>query len=97
MFGDNQNFTAAAPQFYSLKSAGFAVSGNETIDLPLPVKRLTVHVQDSGGNPIANVGFSAFGPTNCELTFGPGVGVRQLFLFLYGAVARISTAERWRD
>lgn len=72
-FGDNQNFTAAAPQFYSLGTGTFTVSTSATqvINLTLPVKRLDVHVQDASDNPIPNVGLTAFGPTNCALTFGP--------------------------
>lgn len=81
--GDNQLFTAAAPQFYNLSGASFTVSGTEpqVIGLSLPVKRLDVHVQDGAGNPLANVGLSAFGPTNCLLTFGPATSCGNSFFF----------------
>jgi hypothetical protein len=69
--GDNQNFTAAAPQIYHLTTEPFTVSGNQVINLAIPATRLDVHVQDSNGNPIANVGLTAVGPINCSLTFGP--------------------------
>jgi carboxypeptidase family protein/thrombospondin type 3 repeat protein len=70
VFGDNQNFSAAAPQFYSVNTAAFDVTESQTINLTLPLKRLDVHVQDGAGNAIANVGLSAFGPSNCALNVG---------------------------
>ena len=68
--GDNQNFTAASPQFYSLTTEPITISGNQVLNLAIPATRVDVHVQDSSSNPIADVGLTAVGPTNCALTFG---------------------------
>lgn len=71
LLGDNQDFTAAAPQSYVLGTDPFALSASEALNLVLPVKRLVVHVQDGDGAAIPGVGLSAAGPTTCSLPLGP--------------------------
>jgi hypothetical protein len=69
--GDNQSFTAQAPQLYTMQTAAFDVSGGAVVDFVLPVTQVTVHVQDGAGNAVAGATVSSSSALNCELTFGP--------------------------
>jgi hypothetical protein len=41
------------PNFMDITSTGFTVTGNLALELALPLKRVTVHVQDPGGTAVA--------------------------------------------
>lgn len=58
-----------APRDYYLYSSSFSVTQDTTLVLPLPAKKVTVHVQDATGDPVANVVVSTNQPNN-NLTLG---------------------------
>ena len=60
---------AALPQNYAFttRTPVLSLTTNMTLDLVLPFKRLTVQVQDPGGNPLPGVALSLNVPTNCSL------------------------------
>ena len=71
VFGDNQGFTAAAPQAYSLNSGPIAIGASQNTDFPLPVRRVDVHVQTADNEAVEGVGITTTSVNNCELVFGP--------------------------
>jgi hypothetical protein len=63
----------AAPESYELNStSSLSLAQSTVMDIPIPAKRLNIHVQDPGGNPVSNVSFRtpAPGPWNEGLTLG---------------------------
>ncbi|HEY0601652.1 MAG TPA: carboxypeptidase regulatory-like domain-containing protein [Herpetosiphonaceae bacterium] len=71
--GSNQASAARnAPGGYSLttKITPLTLTENMVLDLPLPFKRVVVHVQDSRGNPAANTKIEVSNPNNFNLDLG---------------------------
>jgi hypothetical protein len=65
--------TGASPSNYYLAEAdSIHVSGDTTLDLRLPVKRLDVRVQDPAGHPVGGVVLTAAEVANPELRMGGG-------------------------
>ncbi len=67
---DYQNSSVHAPSRYDLQTGSFDVIQNTTLNLQLPFKKLSVHVQGSQGTAIANVVIGAEGPGASNLAIG---------------------------
>jgi hypothetical protein len=68
-YGSDAQPGAALPQYYTIWSStpGLSLTENLTLDLALPLKRVTVQVQDPGGTGVPNVTLTTNYPTNCAL------------------------------
>ena len=53
--GEGNDVSLNAPQQYSLSEDNYSFTGNQTLNVTTPAKKITVHVQDSSGNPISGV------------------------------------------
>ncbi len=68
-----------APPVYNLETQWFDVLQNSTLDLRLPFKKLSVHVQDSQGTAVANVFMAADGGYTSNLAIGSLLPTGTLF------------------
>ena len=61
-----------APNGYTLTTKDIPLTLTESmvLDLPLPCKRVAIHIQDSNGNPIPNTKVEVNNPTNYDLHVG---------------------------
>jgi protocatechuate 3,4-dioxygenase beta subunit len=60
-----------APHYYSLSSSSaLTLTQNTVMDIPIPAKRVSLHVQDPAGNPVAGAGVNTRGPNTPVLTLG---------------------------
>ncbi len=56
VLGSNNPLTVSAPPNYSIVSSGtLSLTQNTTMDIPLPIKQVSIHVQDPSGNPAQNI------------------------------------------
>ena len=70
-WGSNSDRTRALPETYSLSFPdGVTVEGTTVLDVPLPLERVTVHVDDAQGVAVAGVGLGASGYAGCSLMVG---------------------------
>ena len=61
----------AVPQAYNLVASEVALNTNTSLNITIPAKKVTVHLQDSVGNPVANMHISpTVLPTNNSLLMG---------------------------
>jgi hypothetical protein len=58
------------PWCFRIESSRFDVTQSMTLDLPLPFKRVNVHVVDTNGQPIAGAALSTNNPTSDAFTLG---------------------------
>jgi len=66
------DFTVNAPQIYSLQAANLSLTQNTNFDLILPLKKVTVHVQDVANNPISNAQIQTSPLSNINLSLPIG-------------------------
>ncbi|HEX8721879.1 MAG TPA: carboxypeptidase regulatory-like domain-containing protein [Pyrinomonadaceae bacterium] len=60
-----------APHYYSLYStSSLTLTQNTVMDIPIPAKRVGLHVQDPDGNPVAGARVNTSGPNIHALTLG---------------------------
>ncbi len=59
-----------APPVFRLETSNFDILQNTTLDLQIPFKKLSVHVQDSQGAAVANVVMAADGGYSSNLAIG---------------------------
>ncbi|MBI4320123.1 MAG: carboxypeptidase regulatory-like domain-containing protein [Chloroflexi bacterium] len=60
----------AVPRSYSLGTSSLSLTQNTVMDITIPAKRVSVHVQDMAGNPVANVSIGTNWANNNQLTIG---------------------------
>ncbi len=58
------------PWCFRIESSTFTVTQSTTLDLPLPFKRVNMHVVDANGQPIAGAGLSTNNPLSDAFTLG---------------------------
>ncbi len=63
-----------APRYFALYATGFTLSANTIADITVPTHRVTVHVQDPAGNPVANTIINSNTPYASGLSIGPFSG-----------------------
>jgi hypothetical protein len=74
----------AAPRWYNFYTqSSFSLSQTTVIDITLPAKRLSVHVQDPLGNPVAAVGITSNNSYNDNLMLGTFAAVGSSGYFHY--------------
>lgn len=79
-----------APPSYSITSSGtLALTQNTTMDIPLPLKEVTVHVQDINGNAVPNVALSTNAPSLPSIAIGSVTNATGIVS--YGASAGLTT------
>ncbi len=65
------SFSLNAPQYYLIQTqaASYSITQNTVLDVTIPAKKITVHVQDASNNPVSNVviGTSENGNTGVNL------------------------------
>src|SRR5262249_46223980 len=68
-YGSSLPTSLNAPSSYTIYNnpTPLSLSQNTTLDLQLPAKRVSVHVQDPAGNPFANVRLQTTDPGNNNL------------------------------
>ena len=57
----NNDSSLNAPQQYDLYKNSFSLNQDTTLDTVLPVKKVTIHVQDQANNPVSNIDIKAEG------------------------------------
>lgn len=67
----NQNPSLNAPTIYQVDSNSQSFVQNASVDLTLPEKKVSVHVEDSFGNPISNVNIST---SSSSIATGASIG-----------------------
>ncbi len=60
VYADDNSLSLNAPQQYQV-DADYSLTQNTVLDLTIPAKRVTLHVQNSLGDPVGNMGISAQG------------------------------------
>jgi hypothetical protein len=76
--GNGNNPTIHVPQNYSM-FGDYTPTQDATINVTIPAKKVTVHVQDSLNNPVSNIAITANpesgtgGPVNYSLPIGGGI------------------------
>ena len=69
--GSANNLSANLPQNYYMQStSALALAQSTVMDIPLPLKRVAIHVQDQAGNPVAGVQVSTSSTGAGNLTLG---------------------------
>jgi hypothetical protein len=69
--GNNVGLSATAPQDFLLRSRSpLSLAQDTVMDIPLPAKRVTVHVQNPHGEPVADVDLMTSATFNYSLTLG---------------------------
>lgn len=62
---------ANAPHFYqAFGSSPLSLTESRVMDIPLPVQRVSVHVQDLGGNPLERVALSTLDVNSAPISIG---------------------------
>ncbi len=62
--------TVNTPEFYNFFSKTFFLTQSTVLNIPLPFKQVSVHVQDPAGNPLANIGVGTSDNYENPLTAG---------------------------
>ncbi len=75
---DNNSLSLNAPQTYRIRTPFTSFSQSAILDITIPVKKVTTHVQDAAGNPISNVELNTSPPggsiiNNGGLSLGSGI------------------------
>jgi protocatechuate 3,4-dioxygenase beta subunit len=72
--GYNNNLSLSVPQTYNI-STNYILSQNTTLNIVLPAKKVSIHVQDVNGDPIAGISIKAFnnGGAHAILTMGDNI------------------------
>jgi hypothetical protein len=76
--GSSNPLTVNAPQSYAITNGHITLTESRVLDITLPVKRVTVHVQDSLDNPVSGVRINVpYNTANSgSLSLGEGITAR---------------------
>jgi len=60
--GDNNNPTLNVPQYYDITANNYLLTQNTTLDITIPVQKVSIHVQDATSNPVSDIQIQAVSP-----------------------------------
>lgn len=89
--GDNSSLTLNIPQMYNVPIDAFTVSQDMTLDLALPLKQVSVHVQDANGVSVPNTTITTSCPPALHISLG--ANITGFANCLYNTVATNGTGD----
>src|SRR6202042_54660 len=77
----NNPFTVNAPQAYDLNVPNYTLNQSTILNITLPAKKVTVHVQDSSNNPVSNVSLTTSRGASVQGNVSIGGGIADAVTF----------------
>ncbi len=75
------SLSLSVPQLYQLRKLSYPLNQNTVQDFTLPAKQVTVHVQDSSGNPMSNIAITTLHPNGGSWANTTGITLDNSFIF----------------
>ncbi|HSW96630.1 MAG TPA: malectin domain-containing carbohydrate-binding protein [Candidatus Saccharimonadales bacterium] len=84
---DNNSSSVNLSQHYKLIVSNYSLTQNTTADITVPVKKVTVHIQDAAGNSVSNVSVKATIPNGLIQNLSIGSSITAAGESSYGVTA----------